>query len=115
MSLPVDVVDHGLIVEHRELVRALRREPVLKANLEKCGKKELRKSWEPLGARVPHLHQFATGLACVLPGTCSVERDFSVINYQCHSHRSALTTFALEGILHAKQRTVVAKLMCWPD
>ena len=115
VSLPVDVVDHGLIVEHRELVRALRREPVLKANLEKCGKKELRKSWEPLGARVPHLHQFATGLACVLPGTCSVERDFSVINYQCHSHRSALTTFALEGILHAKQRTVVAKLMCWPD
>jgi hypothetical protein len=32
-----------------------------------------------------------------------VEADFSTINYKKDDHRSALTSFSLEGILHLRQ------------
>jgi hypothetical protein len=33
----------------------------------------------------------------------NVEADFSTINYEKDDHRSALTSFFLEGILHSRQ------------
>jgi hypothetical protein len=47
--------------------------------------------------------RFATSLASVMPGTAAVEADFSTINYKKDDHRSALTSFSLEGILHLRQ------------
>jgi hypothetical protein len=47
--------------------------------------------------------RFAAGLASVMLGTTTVEADFSTINYEKDDHRSALTSFSLEGILHSKQ------------
>jgi hypothetical protein len=38
-----------------------------------------------------------------MPGTTTVEADFSTINYKKDDHRSALTSFSLEGILHSRQ------------
>ncbi len=32
-----------------------------------------------------------------------MEADFSTINYEKNDHRSALTSFSLEGILHLRQ------------
>ena len=53
--------------------------------------------------RDPNLLRFAAGLATVMPGTATVEADFSIINYERDSYRSALTNFSLEGILHSRQ------------
>jgi hypothetical protein len=47
--------------------------------------------------------RFATGLASVMPGTATVEADFSTINYEKDDHCSAHTSFSLEGILHSRQ------------
>jgi hypothetical protein len=38
-----------------------------------------------------------------MPRTTTVEADFSTINYEKDDHRSALTSFSLEGILHSRQ------------
>jgi hypothetical protein len=61
------------------------------------------KAWRLLGNRFPYVLRFATGLASVMPGTATVEADFSTINYEKDDHRSALTSFSLEGILHSRQ------------
>ncbi len=47
--------------------------------------------------------RFAAGLANVMPRTSTVEVDFLTINYEKDDHRSALTSFSLEGILHTRQ------------
>jgi len=60
------------------------------------------KAWRPLGNCFPYMLHFATGLANVMPGTTTVEADFSTINYEKDDHRSALTSFFLEGILHLR-------------
>jgi hypothetical protein len=38
-----------------------------------------------------------------MPGTTIVEANFLTINYEKDDHRSALTSFSLEGILHSRQ------------
>jgi hypothetical protein len=38
-----------------------------------------------------------------MPRTTTVEADFSTINYEKDDHRSALTSFSLESILHSRQ------------
>jgi hypothetical protein len=50
-----------------------------------------------LGNRFPYMLRFAAGLANVMPGTTTVEADFSTINYEKDDHRSALTSFSLEA------------------
>jgi hypothetical protein len=47
--------------------------------------------------------RFAAGLASIMHGTTTVEANFSTINYEKNDHRSALTSFSLEGILHSRQ------------
>jgi hypothetical protein len=59
------------------------------------------KTWRPLDNRFPYMLCFATGLASVMPRTSTVEVDFSTINYE-KDHRSTLTSFSLEGILHSR-------------
>ncbi len=61
------------------------------------------KAWWPLDNRFPYMLRFATSLASVMPGTTTVEVDFSTINYEKDDHRFALTSFSLEGILHSRQ------------
>jgi len=61
------------------------------------------KAWWPLGNHFPYMLRFTAGLASVMPGTAAVEADFSTINYKKDDHRSALTSFSLEGILHSRQ------------
>jgi hypothetical protein len=47
--------------------------------------------------------RFAAGLANVMHGTSTMEANFLTINYEKDDHRSALTSFSLEGILHSRQ------------
>jgi hypothetical protein len=61
------------------------------------------KTWRPLGNRFPYMLRFAVGLTSIMPGTATMEADFSTINYKKDDHRSALTSLSLEGILHSRQ------------
>ncbi|KAI2490908.1 hypothetical protein MHU86_23673 [Fragilaria crotonensis] len=60
-------------------------------------------SWSPLGKDFDALKEFCGGLASVMPGTSSVESDFSLINWTKDPHSKSLTDFSLEAILHCKQ------------
>ena len=60
--------------------------------------------WSPLGIGFEELKSFAGGIATVMPGTSSVEADFSLINWHKDPNAKAMTDFSLESILHCKQQ-----------
>jgi hypothetical protein len=62
-----------------------------------------RESWKLLEGRFEELVDFSGGLATIIPGTATVESDFSVIGWEKDIYRNALTAFSLEGLLHARQ------------
>jgi hypothetical protein len=66
--------------------------------------------WSPLGIGFWVLKLFAGGIATVMPGTSSVEADFSLINWQKDAYSKAMTDFLLESILHCKQHTRLSML-----
>jgi len=103
-SFPGTVVEEVISNEFEQLVRLISRDSNLKAALTKGSEdSDFGKAWRPLGNRFPYMLRFAAGLASVMPGTTTVEADFSTINYEKDDHRSALTSFSLEGILHSRQ------------
>ena len=68
------------------------------------------KIWNQLSDSYPMLVQFAGGFHSIFPGTPTVEGDFRNINIEKNENRQSLSTFTLEGILHAKQRNDLAKI-----
>jgi hypothetical protein len=89
--------------EFEQLVRLISRDSNLKAALTKGSEEsDFGKAWRPLGNRFPYMLRFAASLANVMPGTATVEANFSTINYEKDDHRSALTSLSLEGILHSR-------------
>ena len=59
--------------------------------------------WSPLGREFEDLQRFCGAIASVMPGTSSVESDFSLINWTKDPFSQSLTDFSLESILHCKQ------------
>jgi len=59
--------------------------------------------WNPLGNEFEDLRRFCGAIASVMPGTSSVESDFSLINWTKDPSSRNLTDFSLESILHCKQ------------
>jgi hypothetical protein len=103
-SFPGTVVKEVISNNFEQLVRLISRDSNLKATFTKGSKdSDFGKTWRPLGNRFPYMLRFAAGLASVMPGTSTVEADFSTINYEKDDHRSALTSLSLEGILHSRQ------------
>ncbi len=103
-SFPGTVVEEVINNEFEQLVRLISRDSNLKAALTKGSEdSDFGKTWWPLGNRFPYMLRFAASLASVMPGTTTVEADFATINYKKDDHRSALTSFSLEGILHSRQ------------
>ena len=62
---------------------------------------------EPIQGRLPLLNDFVGGLATVFPGTSSVESDFSILKWSKDEFSMSLTNFSLEGVLHAKQFSIL--------
>jgi hypothetical protein len=91
--------------QHKDLIRIVAEEAPLSTQLHAKVKTEMvfSKSWSPCGSRFHELRQFAAGLATVMPTTSRVEGDFSLMCYRRNSYASALTDFALEGAIYAKQ------------
>ena len=57
----------------------------------------------PLGGEFQDLQRFCGAIASIMPGTSSVESDFSLINWTKDPFSQSLTDFSLESILHCKQ------------
>jgi hypothetical protein len=67
--------------------------------------------WSPLiGRGYADLRNYCGGIASVMPGTASVESDFSIINWTKDPTSQRLTDFSLEAILHCKQFVRLRKL-----
>lgn len=67
--------------------------------------------WSPLRGRdYDSLRNYCRGIASVMPGTASVESDFSIINWTKDPNPHSLTHFSLEAILHCKQFGRLRKL-----
>jgi hypothetical protein len=56
------------------------------------------------------LQTFCGGIATVMPGTSSVEADFSAINWIKDPNLSRMTDFSLESFLHCRQRVCLAEV-----
>ena len=59
--------------------------------------------WKWLAPSYPNLVEYAGGLQSVFPTTATVESDFSIMGWERNEYRQRLSSFALEGIMHAKQ------------
>jgi hypothetical protein len=55
--------------------------------------------------------EFCGGLASPFPNTATVESNFSVLKWEKDLHRSNITPFSLEGILHYRQIHFAEKLV----
>jgi hypothetical protein len=98
------VVEEVISNKFEQRVRLISQDSNLKAALTKGSEdSDFGKAWRPLGNRFPYMLRFAAGLASVMPRTTTVEANFSTINYEKDDHRSALTSFSMEGILHSRQ------------
>ena len=62
--------------------------------------KSFEQCWSPLGS---DLQRFCGAIASIMPGTSSVESDFSLINWTKDFSSQSLTDFSLESILHCKK------------
>jgi len=103
-SFPGTVVKEVISNKFEELVRLISRDSNLKIALTKGSEdSDFGKAWQQLRNRFPYMLRFEADLASVMPGTTTMEADFSTINYEKDDHRSALTSFFLEGILHSRQ------------
>ena len=63
-------------------------------------------AWAPFDEQFAPLKRFFGGLETVVPGTATVESDFSFINWDKDDYCSSLTDFSLEGILHSNNNTL---------
>jgi len=59
--------------------------------------------WNPLGSAFEYLQRFCGAIPSIIPGTISVESDFSLINWTKDFSSQSLTDFSLESILHCKK------------
>ncbi len=74
------------------------------------GVQSMKECWSPLDKSYDLLCTFCGGIATVMPGTSSVEADFSSINWIRDPNLSRMTDFSLESILHCKQRDRLAEV-----
>jgi len=103
-SFPGTVVEEVISNKFEQLVRLISRDSNLKIALTKGSEdSDFGKAWQQFRNRFPYMLRFEAGLASVMPGTTTMEADFSTINYEKDDHRSTLTSFFLEGILHSRQ------------
>ena len=89
--------------QHKDLICTADKDLPLRQQLVSRTHHIFAKAWAPYGSRFVELQKFAAGLATVMPTTSHVEGKFSLMSYRCNSNCSAMTDFALEGVMYAKQ------------
>jgi hypothetical protein len=97
-----------IVDQHKKLLNAVSKESRLQTALARHSEREqidFCNAWKTpsIKDRFPELMEFYGGLASPFPNTATVESDFSVLNWEKDLHRSNITPFSLEGILHCCQ------------
>jgi hypothetical protein len=93
-----------------DFVLAVAREPILSGVLKKHGREtDVSFAWSCLTGRFRMLQEFVGGLACVVPEAAAgtLASDLTLLNWAKPDYRQTMVDFALEGILHARQKTKV--------
>ncbi|KAH8956639.1 hypothetical protein BDL97_07G051700 [Sphagnum fallax] len=98
--------------EHRDLVKAYKNEPGIKAIIDKLDhKSDFNESWDQLGNLwFVNLRRLCAGFATAWPNSASVESDFLVLKWEKDAFRTALLDLSLEGIFQSKQFEMLASL-----
>eukprot|EP00172_Hildenbrandia_rubra_P002463 Plantae.Rhodophyta-Hildenbrandia_rubra.ctg3321.p2 GENE.Plantae.Rhodophyta-Hildenbrandia_rubra.ctg3321~~Plantae.Rhodophyta-Hildenbrandia_rubra.ctg3321.p2 ORF type:complete len:116 (+),score=25.05 Plantae.Rhodophyta-Hildenbrandia_rubra.ctg3321:492-839(+) len=68
-------------------------------------------AWKAAGNRHELLRSFVGGIAAVFPGASAAEPDFSILSWEKSESRASLTDFSLEGMLHAKQASLLDSIL----
>jgi hypothetical protein len=77
-SFPGTIVEEIISNKFEQLVRLISRDSNLKAALTKGSEDfDFGKAWRPFGNRFPYMLRFAACLASIMPGTMTMEADFS--------------------------------------
>jgi hypothetical protein len=86
--------------QHKALYDSYHRQPDVKSSIDSFDDNAAyRDAWIGLQDAYPLLERFVGGLATILPGTSTVESDFSVVKYEKNKNRMSLTDASLEGLL----------------
>lgn len=96
--------------EYNEFVLAVKREPILNGVLKKHSREtDVSFAWSCVNGRFTLLQEFVGGLAAVVPEAAAgtLASDLSSLNWEKPDYRQTMIDFALEGILHAKQKVKV--------
>jgi hypothetical protein len=80
------------------------REPLLKQVVDKCNSTaSFNEGWSYVANRFGPFQGVLRRLGQCIPGTSSVESDFSIVYWEKDDCRISLTDISLEGIFHSKQ------------
>ena len=72
--------------------------------------KDFNKSWEHCGEKCMLLQEFATGLACIMGSSHTVESDYSILKQTKSDQRIRLSNYALEGQMQCKQHKQLVQI-----
>jgi hypothetical protein len=95
-----------IVDQHKKLLNAVSKEPRFQTALVRHSEQtDFSDAWKTPSIKdwFPELMEFCGGLASPFPNTATVESDFSVLKWEKDLHRSNITPFSLEGILHCHQ------------
>ncbi|KAH7474932.1 hypothetical protein PRIC1_012934 [Phytophthora ramorum] len=96
--------------EYEEFVLAVKCEPILGGVLKKHDRDtDVSFAWSCFNGRFRTLQEFVGGLASVVPDMSAgtLASDLTWLNWEKPDYRQTMIDFALEGILHAKQKMKV--------
>ncbi|KAF1774098.1 RlpA-like double-psi beta-barrel domain [Phytophthora cactorum] len=93
--------------EYEEFVLAVNREPILSGVMKKHDRDtDVSFAWSCVNGRFRRLQEFVGGLVSVVPDMSAgtLASDLTRLNWEKPDYRQTMIDFALEGILHAKQK-----------
>ncbi len=102
-----------IVDQHKKLLNVVIKEPRLQTALAHHSEQtDFSEAWRTpsIKDRFPELMEFCGGLASPFPNTAIVESDFFVLKWEKDLHRSNLTPFSLEGIIHCRQIRTLLKI-----
>ena len=76
--------------------------------------KSFRNSWSYLEHKFDLLREYCGGIVSIMPGTATVEQNFSLISWSKDPNSWGMTNFTPESILHCQQHVRLDKLMSLP-
>ena len=99
--------------EHCALIMHYRNDEVLKNCIDstKSSTASFSEAWNVIGRdSFQNLAEFCGVIAMLFPGTCTVESDFSTLQWEKDDFCKSLLDFGLEAVLQAKQYFILEEI-----